>query len=117
MKSKILSLLFSVILLGGQTKISAPTQIKQLANSNVYWYAAPLSFGTIGATSCKEANIVVPSATPGYLIIQGWPSFLPPSIHGIMYSASSIVVVRLCNVSTLSVDVPILTYSVGVIKQ
>ena len=119
MKSKKLSLLLlTTLFLGAQTKISAPTQTKDLANNGVYWYSANLSFGGIPAFSCREANFELPTATPGYLLIQGWPAFLPLQVSGMMYSGNSIVVVRLCNLSDTLITIPNgLNYSVGVIKQ
>lgn len=73
--------------------------------SQVLYSAALAGWGTIAASSCVEKNITATGAVAGESVIPGWPSTLPANLTGIVYAATNLVVVRLCNVTATGVAV------------
>jgi len=68
-------------------------------------YTASLTYGTIGAQSCLERSMAANGVAAGDTVEAGWPGTLPAGVVGMMYGATNLVVVRLCNVTGAGVTV------------
>jgi len=69
-------------------------------------YSANLTgWGTIAANSCTEKNITATGAVAGESVTPGWPATLPANLTGIIYAATNLVVVRVCNITATGIAV------------
>jgi hypothetical protein len=75
------------------------------AASQASYSASLTSWGTIGAASCTEKSITATGVVAGATLAEAYPSTLPAGLVGMMYAASDVVVVRLCNVTAAGVAV------------
>lgn len=81
------------------------------------YYAASLTFGSLGAFSCAEQPIPAEGVSAGEAVAAGLPGGLPAGVVGMMYGAADSVVVRLCNTTNAAVAIPDgLTYQARVVR-
>jgi hypothetical protein len=77
-----------------------------------------LAFGSVSAQSCSDLSLTVSGAAENDSIAPGWPSTLPASLSGTMYTlAADTVRVRLCNATTAAVNVPNATFRATIIRS
>lgn len=78
-------------------------------------YQATIDFSSIAGRTCAEQNITAIGVTAGSTLAPGFPATLPTGLVGMMYAGSDVVVVRLCNILTSSIDPAAATFTVRVI--
>ncbi len=81
-------------------------------------YSANLTgWGTIAANSCTEKSITATGAVAGESVTPSWPATLPSNLTGIIYAATNLVVVRVCNITATGIAVADgLTFSGRIIR-
>lgn len=85
--------------------------------SQVLYSANLTGWGTIAANSCTEKNITATGAVAGESVTPGWPATLPSNLTGIIYAATNLVVVRVCNITATGIAVADgLTFSGRIIR-
>ena len=126
--STAIAILFAVIILmailavaklsSAQTMIG-PSQIKGAApeTAQQFFGASGLDFPIISGGSCREMTFSLPGAVPNDTVAPGWPPTLELPLFGNMRVAfADQIVVRLCNISTASVDPAPMPYAARVIR-
>lgn len=132
--------------LGAQTRLDYPTQVKNGPNSGagglVYtpgtgidispanvisvtdavsqtlWGMASLDFPAIPTSACRDLTLTLAGAQPGDIVAPGWPATLPSGVFGTMLvPVPDTVAVRICNLSGASLDLPPLAYSARVVRS
>ena len=80
--------------------------------------AVVLDFASIGPGACAETTLSLPGASPGDSVVPGWPAGLESGLMGVMrVSASSVVAVRVCNLSGTTVDPAAATFRATVVRS
>jgi len=68
-------------------------------------YSASLDFASIGAQTCSELPLSATGASIGSAVAPVWPAALESGLIGMMYvSAADTIKIRLCNVTSISID-------------
>jgi len=79
---------------------------------------AALNFGSISASACAELTMSIPGAVVNDTIQPGWPSTLEAGLVGVMsVTATDTVTVRLCKVTTGSVDPASQNFSATIVRS
>lgn len=80
-------------------------------------FSASLDFGTIAANTCAELTITATGAQANDPVVPSWPAGLEAGLVGLMHVTSAdTVTVRLCNVTTGSVDPASHTFAGRVVR-
>lgn len=80
-------------------------------------FSASLDFGSIASQSCAELSVTVAGALVGSAVAPAWPASLESGLTGVMYaSVADTLRVRLCNVTSASIDPSNQTFAGRVIK-
>lgn len=95
----------SITLGNGLTDENGPVEIDPDTVPSKIYFVGAINFGSIAQSTCLESTINVPGATIGDDISPGWPHTLETGLVGIMrVTASNTVTVRLCKITSGSVD-------------
>jgi len=79
---------------------------------------ASIDFGSIAASACATSNITVTGATTGDAVAAGWPAALEAGLLGQMsVTAADTVTVRLCKITTGSVDPANATFRATIVRS
>ena len=102
--------------------VSSTTEVTNL-NSQLWHgklaidFSASLDFGSIVPQSCAELSVTVTGASVNSAVAPAWPATLESGLMGVMYvSAADNLRVRLCNVTSASIDPSNQTFGGRVIK-
>ena len=80
--------------------------------------SSTLDFTSIGANSCSIRTFSFPGAATGDSVIGGWPADMSTGIiPRILISATNLVQIQLCNVTSGAIDPPARTYGATILRS
>ena len=102
--------------------VSSTTEVNNL--NTQFWhgkqaidFSASLDFSSVAPQTCAELSVTVAGALVGSAVAPAWPASLENGLTGVMYvSAADNLRVRLCNVTSASIDPSNQTFAGRVIK-
>ena len=107
----------SITLGNGLTDANGPVEINQNTVPSKIYFVGALNFGSIAQSTCLEATINVPGAAIGDDVSPGWPHTLEAGFVGVMrVTAANTVTVRLCKITSGTVDPADQNFSGKVLK-
>lgn len=107
----------SITLGNGLTDANGPTEIDPDVVPTKIYFVGAINFGSIAQSTCLESTINVPGAAIGDDISVNWPHTLEAGLVGIMrVTAANTVTVRLCKITSGTVDPADQNFSGKVLK-
>ncbi|HLE35908.1 MAG TPA: glycosyl hydrolase family 28-related protein [Candidatus Acidoferrales bacterium] len=102
--------------------VSSTTEVNNL--NTQFWhgkqaidFSASLDFSSVAPQTCAELSVTVAGASVGSAVAPAWPASLENGLTGVMYvSAADNLRVRLCNVTSASIDPSNQTFAGRMIK-